>query len=143
MHSVRKFKSYSYFYDWCQNQIGFGTPGWQLDKDILIKGNKIYSEDLCIFVPKDINTILEKSDAIRGVDPIGVSFCKDRNKFQVAIRKNGKRIALGRYVCREYAFSIYKEAKEYHIKLMAEKYKSVIDKRAYNALILYSVKITD
>ena len=34
------FKSYEYFYEWCQNQVGFNNEGWHLDKDLLMKGNK-------------------------------------------------------------------------------------------------------
>ena len=44
-----------------------------LDKDILCKGNKVYSRETCIFVPERINTLFVKRDKSRGKNPIGVS----------------------------------------------------------------------
>ena len=41
------------------------------------------------------------------------------------------------------AFNAYKEAKESFIKEQANKWKSQIDERAYQALINYTVEITD
>lgn len=32
--------------------------GWHLDKDILLKGNKVYSPETCAFVPAKINSLL-------------------------------------------------------------------------------------
>ena len=41
------------------------------------------------------------------------------------------------------AFKAYKQAKESFVKEQANKWKSQIDPRAYNALINYQVDITD
>lgn len=55
------FKRFSGFLSWAENQIGFCKDGWQLDKDIIIKGNKIYSEETCCFVPPEINSLFVKN----------------------------------------------------------------------------------
>lgn len=41
------------------------------------------------------------------------------------------------------AFLAYKKAKEAYLKEQAEKWKGKIDERAYNALMNYTVEITD
>ena len=53
-----RWKYLSAFKEWCNNQIGFEQEGWTLDKDILIKGNKVYSPETCCFVPAEINTLI-------------------------------------------------------------------------------------
>ena len=138
------FKRYSYFYEWCNKQIGFGVEGWQLDKDLLVRGNKIYSENLCVFIPRELNSLLLTRDAKRGEHPLGVYLHKASNKFTSMLHiGNGKRKCLGSYNTSEEAFNVYKIAKEEFIKEKAEKYKSQIDFRVYNALMSYEVKITD
>lgn len=84
------FKSYSYFYEWCQLQYGFNNPGWQLDKDILIYGNKMYGEDTCIFIPNELNALFTGYGCEVYDLPIGVTYHKDTGKFQVVVRINGK-----------------------------------------------------
>ena len=135
------FKLYSYFFDWCSNQIGFGNIGYCLDKDLLYKGNKTYNENSCVFLPKDLNMLLVKSNATRGLYPIGVS--KEGNRFKVQCRVSGKNNYLGLFDTPELAFNAYKNFKEAHIKELAEKYKDTIDSRAYQALLNYEVSIDD
>ena len=139
-----KFKSYEYFYEWCNKQIGFCNEGWQLDKDLLVKGNKVYSEDSCVFLPQDINKMLTKSNASRGEHLIGAHWCKKGKAFKAQISKNkGKQEHLGYFNTEIEAFNAYKQAKEAFVKEQAEKYKSQIDIRAYNALMNYEVSIDD
>ena len=138
------FKSYEYFYEWCHKQIGFGNDGWHLDKDLLIKGNKVYSEDSCIFIPKEVNTLLVKSEALRGEHLIGVHWSKSNKAFVAQVCKNkGKQEYLGYFKTELEAFNAYKQAKESFVKEQANKFKSQIDPRAYEALMKYTVEITD
>ena len=142
------FKSYEYFYEWCQNQIGFGNDGngnpFHLDKDLLIKGNKVYSEDSCVFIPVDVNLVLTKRTSSRGQHLIGVCWHKRDKAFSARVNKNkGKREHLGYFKTEIEAFNAYKKAKESFVKGQAEKWKGKIDERAYEALMAYTVEITD
>ena len=138
------FKSYEYFYDWCHKQIGFGNEDWHLDKDLLVKGNKVYSESTCVFIPKDINLLLTKSTASRGKHLIGVYFNKKSKAFVAMVSRNkGNPEYLGLFKTETEAFNAYKTAKESFVKEQAEKWKGQIDDRAYNALMNYQVVITD
>ena len=138
------FKSYEYFYEWCRKQVGFGNEGWQLDKDLLVKGNKVYSEDSCVFLPKEINLLLVKREALRGKHLIGVSWKKANKTFVATVNKNkGNPKWLGYFKTELEAFNAYKTAKESFVKEQAEKWKSQIDERAYEALMSYTVEITD
>ena len=143
-----KFKYFPYFMKWCNKQIGFdskddkGKP-FALDKDLLVKGNKIYSEDTCVFLPRELNNLLTKNNSLRGEYPIGVSYDKRVSKFQASVSFEGKNKRLGYFDCEEKAFLAYKETKELRIKEVANKWKDQIDPRAYEALMNYQVEITD
>ena len=138
------FKSYEYFYEWCHEQVGFGNEGFHLDKDLLVKGNKVYSENTCVFIPQEVNTLLVKSTALRGKHLIGVSWKKKDKAFVAKARKNkGKSEHLGIFKTEIEAFNAYKQAKEAFVKEQADKWKGKIDERAYNALMNYEVEITD
>ena len=138
------FKSYEYFFLWCHKQTGFGNKWFQLDKDLLIKGNKVYSEYSCVFLPQEINNILTKREVLRGKHLIGVSWCNTKKAFVAQVNKNkGSPEWLGYFNTELEAFNAYKIAKEAFVKEQANKWKSQIDPRAYNALMNYTVNIND
>lgn len=88
---------FSNFKSWMEKQ---DWEGKHLDKDILFKGNKIYSEETCIFVTKRINNFIEEKEAGRGPHPIGVSFNKYSQKYEAYCQKaSGGRKFLGLFDC--------------------------------------------
>ena len=135
------FTYYHLFHKWCQTQIGFGEDGYQLDKDLLIKGNKLYSEDTCVFIPQVLNSLLLKRNNDRGILPIGVS--QNGNNFRAKCSVCGGNKYLGTFSSIDLAFQAYKTFKEAYIKEQAELYKDSIDPRAYLALLNYEVDIDD
>ena len=128
-------------YNWSDNEK------LQLDKDILHKGNKIYSLENCVLVPQWINSLFTKRDNDRGEYPIGVSYRKQNKKYQAQCRINEKITRLGYYNTIEEAFNAYKQVKEQEIKRVANECvsKGFIskDSRLYKAMISYQVKIDD
>jgi hypothetical protein len=137
------FQNYAEWYDKNYYEIdGYRTD---LDKDILQKGNKVYSPDTCVFVPQFINTLFLKRESQRGSLPIGVKICSNnKKKFEAQCRNNtGKRIYLGLYDTPKEAFQSYKTFKENLIKDTAKEYKGGIPNTLYNAMVTYKVEIND
>lgn len=132
------------FAEWVENNY-YKIEGqrMELDKDILCKGNKIYSPDTCVFVPQRINLLFTKRDSIRGNLPIGVVYDKSRGKYKAYCNMNGQQKHLGRYKTPQEAFQVYKNFKENYIKEVAEEYKEKIPTKLYNALMSYEVEIDD
>lgn len=137
------FKSYSYFYEWCQKQVGFKNNGWHLDKDLLIKGNRVYGENTCVFIPLELNNFIVKRESLRGDFPIGVYFKKTHNMFSSEISIDGKKVFLGYFKNSYDAFLEYKKNKEVHAKVVAERYAGSVDSRVYNSLISFVVEFSD
>lgn len=117
--------------------------GYALDKDILVKGNKVYSPSTCCFVPIEINSLLTNRRNHRN-GLIGTWKTK-RGTFMAHCNEYGKIIHLGTFPTQEEAFNAYKQAKEAHIKDVATQYynEGKITEKVYNALMNYKVEITD
>lgn len=138
-----EWHNFQNFAEWHEeNYYTIGNEKMQLDKDILFKGNKIYSPETCVYVPEKINYLFVKSNKRRGDYPIGVYLHSDGDKF-VAQCDDGKAIYLGRYDTPEEAFDVYKSFKENLVKQIADKYYGSIPEKLYRAMYNYVVEITD
>ena len=120
---------FSNFREWMITQ---NWKGRALDKDILSQGDKIYSPDTCLFVPKSLNNLLCDRASLRGDYPLGVTFCKRDNLIYSNCVAYGKQIHLGCYKTSEDAHEAYKQFKSKHILEVAEEYKN--EPRLYEAL---------
>lgn len=140
----KDWHNYQNFARWYhENYYEFKDERLHLDKDILYKGNKIYSEDTCVFVPRSINVLFTKSDSSRGKYPVGVTYHKKKNKYISRISKFNTNKELGMFNTIKDAFFCYKYEKELHIKYVADLYKHVIPTKLYTAMYNYQVEITD
>lgn len=136
-----EFLRLSEFYKWCQNQIGF-EMGFDIDKDLLERGNREYHPDKCVFIPRAINNLLKEKKKKKSGLPCGVTAIEG-GKFAACIGRKGKIRYLGSYDEIVDAEKAYNREKEVAIKEEANKYKDMIDPRAYEALMNYKVEITD
>lgn len=85
---------FSNFKTWMEKQPWKGN---HLDKDLLVRGNLIYSPETCIFISPRVNSFLLESDSSRGEYPIGVSWNKNAKLFMAYCRNvfSNKREFLG------------------------------------------------
>lgn len=111
-----------------------------LDKDILIKGNRIYSPDTCIFVPSYINTLFVNQDSIKGEIPT-CTFYDPNKKSEKKYTVRTHSVHIGVYKTPEEAFHAYKRHKELLLRDAANEYKDKIPERLYKAMLNYKIEL--
>jgi len=110
-HTFMNFRAWMIKQDW---------KGKQLDKDILVPGNKVYSPDTCIFVTQKINTLLLDAPARRGKYPQGVNWNKRAGKFVVQVGASGEKRHVGYFNDVKGAHTAARKAKAEHIVDIAQ-----------------------
>ena len=137
------YSNYKLWYDEHRVEIKSFDASFEVDKDILIKGNKVYSAETVCFVPKIINSLFTNGKRNRGNYPLGVFYEKDKNKYRACMAYMGKKTKLGTFDTVEEAFNKYKDYKEVFIKNIAEQYRDKIADKVYQAMINWQIDITD
>lgn len=108
----------SNFKDWMEKQEWEGN---HLDKDILIKGNKHYSPENCVFVRYEINTFLIDRRGDRGALALGVTLCPS-GKYMASVNNPFTKLSenLGRFPTEMLAHFAWKKRKHELAVLLAE-----------------------
>lgn len=100
------------------------TESWEgneLDKDLLCPGNKHYSPETCVFIPKRVNNILQSGERCGGTLPFGVTFEKQTKRYKASCSDgNGRYVTIGRYATPEAAGDAYKSFKRSVIHSLAD-----------------------
>ena len=135
---------YSNFKKWMENPENGYVNGYHLDKDILVKNNKVYSPDTCCFVPQEVNHLFMRSFKKKQYcNPRGIHY--RRGHYEVNICTNGKITYIGSAKTKEEAFAIYKKARERKIYECATLYfdKKLITEKVFKGLSEYEININD
>lgn len=143
-----EWKDFQVFSEWFTSVVksGYYQEGWQLDKDLLVKNNKVYAPEFCVFLPEDLNKALNIRSRNRGDLPLGITLASDGCSIDVQYKCKDSQFCVRKYLPAdkiEDGFAIYKAARESYIKYLGEMYKSQIDPKVYEAIKNYSVDITD
>lgn len=107
---------------------------WQLDKDILVEGNKVYGPETCVLVPRQVNSLfLPGSGKGSGLMP-GVSHSRT-GRFVAEVSKRGKSTGLGTFDTELEAHEAYVNAKAAHVKDLLASDFAFLDSRIKKAIL--------
>lgn len=131
------WKHYMDFYNWTNNR---DWEGLRLDKDVLIRGNRIYSPDTCVYIPNSLNQLLKQpkksdSDICMGVRYLH-GYKDSKDKFEAYSKYEQKYIYLGTYYSKEEAHAAWQQEKVTHFEKEIQKLEEMNfkDQRIYPAL---------
>lgn len=126
--------NFQVFADWYTKQRFYGR-GYQLDKDILVVGNRYYSPDTCCLVPSEINSLLIRPNSSKSKYKTGICIKGETGKFLVQLKKFGKQTHVGFYTDLKDAEAAYKYEKERYVKEVAMIWKDKVDEKVFKSLI--------
>lgn len=88
MAVCEEWLNFQVFAEWYTSHKNYGL-GFELDKDVLSTGDKLYSPETCTLLPKEINASLIVKPTSEGKElPTGVTRTKNKvvNRYRVRVR---------------------------------------------------------
>ncbi len=133
----------SAFKEWVEQWDDYENK--EIDKDILIPGNKHYGPDTCLMVRRVVNLWFKPHAGLTGGLPRGVSWNtawkrgKSPNPYRAQINpiETGKRTALGSYATIEEASTVFESARKEQLKILME---TETDLKVKNAIMEHVFK---
>lgn len=112
-----------------------GKPSYEMDKDLLKIGNKVYGPETCCIIPGEVNQaiVTVKSGKFPGIK-------KYHNKGRANISTGGGEVICKYFYMIEEAQQFYIEHKDIRIKGLALKYKDYLKPLEIKALSEWSTK---
>lgn len=138
----QEFANFQTFTDWHISQVGYGMQGYELDKDVLVPGNKLYSAETCVLVPSALNQFFSDNGKSSGYHK-GVSLYKRSGRYTAQIRADGDQITLGYFHTPEEAAAVYVAAKEAEAKRWAARLSAgefMADPKVIHILLNYTYR---
>ena len=129
--------TFSNFKSWMERQ---DWEGKDLDKDILKRGNKVYSPSTCVFVGKNINNILQSWSPKKSPYSQGVTFDKRRGVFNARVGIKGKCINIGTFCTEIEAADAYNCAKSKYLYEVASEQVEPLKSALFRHSDYYAMK---
>lgn len=126
------------FAEWYESHESFGL-GYHLDKDLLVRGNTVYSPETCVMLPRELNNLISESKPSSKGYPRGVGKKNGANQYHVRVGGGKDRKYVGGYYTIEEASAAYVKAKERYVKNLALAWANRIEWKAFVALMNWKV----
>lgn len=126
---------FSSFAAWMSRQ---DWEGKQLDKDLLIPGNREYGPDACAFVSNKVNSMLTNCSRDAGRFLTGVYRRASENKFRARARSDGEHIFLGSFFTELEAHAAWQAFKADEIEREA---LAMTDQRVAQAMLYRAARL--
>jgi hypothetical protein len=95
------------FAEWYYSQYTHPDEIYDIDKDLKVRGNRVYGPDTCLLIPESLNVLIASDKA----NPLAQGISIRHNKFRARVTIDGVRKTLGNYNSVEDAVAAYRSGR--------------------------------
>lgn len=128
-----EWHDYQVFAEWYVSHNSYGLR-YDLDKDLLLEGNRVYSPETCCMIPEEINIAIAKQGNSANGLPIGIQR-QGVSTFRADYAGLKGDRYIGAFSSIGEALAAYKKAKKGYILELAEKWKYLVSLEVYESLL--------